>query len=72
MRYGELMQKTKTGIARTTAGTKKMHRTFLGQGLAVMLVALGLVISFLTMRWSGSTSAIERETNLPSKKSTKR
>ena len=72
MGYGELMQKTKTGIARTTAGTKKMHRTFLGRGLAVILVAFGLVISFLIMRWSGSTSAIERETNLLIKKSTKK
>jgi hypothetical protein len=40
--------------------------------LAVMLIAYGLLMSFLLLRWSGGTSAIEQGKNLQIKKSTKR
>ena len=72
MRYEGLTHKTKTGIEETTAGTKKTLTKFKARGLAAILVAYGLVTSFLIMRWSGLTSATEQETNSATKKSTKR
>jgi hypothetical protein len=40
--------------------------------LAITLVAYGLLMSFLLLRWNGGTSAIEQEKNLQIKKPTKR
>jgi hypothetical protein len=40
--------------------------------LAVMLIAYGLLMSFLLLRWSGGTSATEQVKNLAIKKSTKK
>jgi hypothetical protein len=48
---------------------QKKHKV---QGLAVILTAFGLLMSFLLLRWSGGTSAIEQAKNLRIKKSTKR
>jgi hypothetical protein len=48
---------------------QKKHQV---QGLAIILTAFGLVMSFLLLRWSGGTSAIEQAKGLRIKKPTKR
>jgi hypothetical protein len=70
MHYEELTHATET--EETTAGTSQTHRTLLARGLAVILTAYALSMSFLLLRWSGGTSAIEQAKNLPIKKPTKR
>ena len=56
----------------TTAGTKYMQKKLWVRGLAVILTAYALLMSFLLLRWSGGTSATEQAKSLRIKKSTKR
>jgi hypothetical protein len=62
----------KQGTEETTAGTNQMQKKLWALGLAVIPLAFGLLMSFLLLRWSGGTSAIEQARNLAIKKSTKR
>jgi hypothetical protein len=48
---------------------QKKHQV---QGLAIILTAYALLMSFLLLRWSGGTSAIEQAKSLRIKKPTKR
>jgi hypothetical protein len=57
---------------KTTAGTNQMQKKLWALGLAVIPLAFGLLMSFLLLRWSGGTSAIEQAKSLRIKKSTKR
>jgi hypothetical protein len=50
----------------------QMQKKRQAQGLAVTLTAYALLMSFLLLRWSGGTSAIEQAKNLQTKKPTKR
>jgi hypothetical protein len=56
----------------TIAGTNQTQKTLLALVLATILAAFGLLMSFLLLRWSGGTSAIEQARNLQTKKFTKR
>jgi hypothetical protein len=49
-----------------------MQKKHQAQGLAVILTAFGLLMSFLLLRWSGGTSATEQAKSLRIKKPTKR
>jgi hypothetical protein len=49
-----------------------MHTRLWERVLAIILVAYGLSMSFLLLRWSGGTSAIALAKSLHIKKSTKR
>jgi hypothetical protein len=59
-------------IERITVGTNQMQKKLWALGLAVIPLAFGLIMSFLLLRWSGGTSAIEQAKSLRIKKSTKR
>jgi hypothetical protein len=50
----------------------QMQKKRQAQGLAIILTAFGLLMSFLLLRWNGGTSATEQAKSLPIKKSTKR
>jgi succinate dehydrogenase hydrophobic anchor subunit len=56
----------------TTAGMSQMQTRLWERVLAVILVAYGLLMSFLLLRWSGGTSATALAKSLRIKKSTKR
>jgi hypothetical protein len=60
------------GTGKTTVGTSQTQKKLWERVLAVILVAYGLLMSFLLLRWSGGTSAIEQAKSLRIKKSTKR
>jgi hypothetical protein len=62
----------KPEIGGTTAGTNQRRNKRQAQGLAVTPLAFGLLMSFLLLRWSGGTSAIEQAKSLRIKKPTKR
>ena len=62
----------KPEIDGTTAGTNQTQKKRQALVLAIISTVFALLMSFLLLRWSGGTSAIERETNLLIKKSTKR
>jgi hypothetical protein len=59
-------------IERITVGKNQMQKRLWALGLAVIPLAFGLLMSFLLLRWSGGTSAIEQAKSLRIKKSTKR
>jgi hypothetical protein len=59
-------------IERITVGKNQMQKRLWALGLAVIPLAFGLLMSFLLLRWSGGTSAIEQAKNLRIKKPTKR
>jgi hypothetical protein len=50
----------------------QMQKKRQAQGLAVILIAYALLMSFLLLRWNGGTSAIEQAKGLRIKKPTKR
>jgi hypothetical protein len=60
------------GTGKTTVGTTQTQKKLWERVLAVILVAYGLLISFLLLRWSGGTLATAQEKNLHIKKPTKR
>jgi hypothetical protein len=55
-----------------TAGMSQTQKKLWARGLAVIPIAFGLLMSFLLLRWSGGTSAIEQAKSLRIKKPTKR
>lgn len=70
MHYEELTHATETDG--TTAGTNQTLKPRQARGLAIILTAYALLMSFLLLRWSGGTSATALAKNLRIKKSTKR
>jgi hypothetical protein len=60
------------GTGKTTVGTSQTQKKPWERVLAVILIAHGLLISFLLLRWSGGTSAIALAKSLRIKKPTKR
>jgi hypothetical protein len=50
----------------------QMQKKHQAQGLAVILTAYALLMSFLLLRWNGGTSATAQVKSLRIKKSTKR
>jgi hypothetical protein len=54
------------------AGMNQTLKPRQARGLAIILTAYALLMSFLLLRWSGGTSATEQAKSLPIKKSTRK